>query len=186
MSKVQGKQDWSEPISKGRFSAAVPSARFSYRSQANNAEKRKTLSKFSMIGINGGPMLFHRRGDRLKIPKYQNTFRLLPFKAFHALAVDKIVRDVMETKLLAIRSYEPDQASKLCLEIAADVLKAVGKKDYDRCKVVVQVNIIQRCRQSICAAFQCLWDVERDNYSYHVLENDHVHAWCCVFGIYYD
>lgn len=38
----------------------------------------------------------------------------------------------METKLLAIRSYEPDQASKLCLEIAADVLKAVGKKDYDR------------------------------------------------------
>lgn len=55
-----------------------------------------------------------------------------------------------------------------------------------RCKVVVQVNIIQRSRQSICAAFQCLWDVERDNYSYHVLENDHVHAWCCVFGIYYD
>ncbi|XP_011151687.1 tctex1 domain-containing protein 1 [Harpegnathos saltator] len=140
-----------------------------------------------MIGINGGlTMLFHRRGDRLKIPRYQNTFRLLPFKAFHALTVDKIVRGVMERKLSAITSYEPDQASKLCLEIAADVLKTVVKKDYDRCKLAVQVSIVQRCRQSICAAFQCLWDVERDNYSCHVLESDHVHAWCCVFGIYYD
>lgn len=55
-----------------------------------------------------------------------------------------------------------------------------------RCKVAVQVSIVQRARQSIYAAFQCLWDVERDNYSYHVSENDHVHAWCCVFGIYYD
>ncbi|XP_014474301.1 PREDICTED: tctex1 domain-containing protein 2-like [Dinoponera quadriceps] len=184
MNKPQIKQDNPEPMPKNRHSITPPT-RLS-KLQVDNAERRKTLSKFSMIGINGSPMFFHRRGDRLKMPKYQNTFRLLPFKPFHALAVDKIVRDVMETKLLAITSYEPDHASKLCLEIAADVLKAVEKKDYDRRKLVVQVNIIQRYRQGICAAFQCLWDVEHDNYSYHVSENDHVHAWCCVFGIYYD
>lgn len=67
-----------------------------------------------------------------QIPRYQNTYRLEPFKAFHAAAVDKIVRDVMEIKLSAITSYQSDQTSKLCLEIASDVLKAVGKKDYDR------------------------------------------------------
>ncbi|RLU23942.1 hypothetical protein DMN91_004150 [Ooceraea biroi] len=144
------------------------------------------LSKISMLGLDGSPVFFHRRGERLKVPRYQNTFRLEPFKAFHAAAVDKIIRDVMESKLSAITSYQPDQTSKLCLEIANDVLKAVGKRDYDRCKVVTQVYIIQRFEQSIHAAFQCFWDVERDNYSYHVFENNYIYAWCCVFGIYYD
>lgn len=29
--------------------------------------KRKTLSKLSMIGFNGAGILFHKRGDRLKV-----------------------------------------------------------------------------------------------------------------------
>ncbi|KAG5343878.1 TC1D1 protein, partial [Acromyrmex heyeri] len=148
--------------------------------------KKKTLSKLSVIGFNGaGIPLFHKR-DRLKIPRYQNTYRLESYKAFHAVAVDQIIRDVMEIKLSTITSYQPDQTSKLCLEIASDVLKAVYKKDYDRYKIVTQVYIIQRFQQSMNTAFQCLWDVERDNYSYHVFENNHIYAWCCVFGIYYD
>lgn len=55
-----------------------------------------------------------------------------------------------------------------------------------RYKIVTQVYIIQRFQQSMHAAFQCFWDVERDNYSYHVFENNHIYAWCCVFGVYYD
>ncbi|KOX69731.1 Tctex1 domain-containing protein 1, partial [Melipona quadrifasciata] len=55
-----------------------------------------------------------------------------------------------------------------------------------RYKLVVQVTIVQRFDQSVHGAFQCLWDVERDNYSYYVFENNHIHAWCCVFGLYYD
>ncbi|XP_018401650.1 PREDICTED: tctex1 domain-containing protein 2-like [Cyphomyrmex costatus] len=187
MSKHQGKQDASVPVSKSklwqnllqRLSIRIPT-------DLESQTKRKTLSKLSMIGFNGAGILFHKRGDRLKIPRYQNTYRLEPFRAFHSVAVDKIVRDVMEIKLSAITSYQPDQTSKLCLEIASDVLKAVGKKDYDRYKIVTQVYIIQRFQQSMYTAFQCLWDVERDNYSYHVFENNHIYAWCCVFGVYYD
>ncbi|XP_039303576.1 dynein light chain Tctex-type protein 2B [Solenopsis invicta] len=187
MSKHQGKQDASMIGSKSKLWQSLIQ-RLSIRAPIDTESqiKRKTLSKLSMIGFNGAGILFYRRGDRLKIPRYQNTFRLEPFRAFHAATVDKIVRDVMEIKLSAITSYQPDQTSKLCLEIASDVLKAVGKKDYDRYKIVTQVYIIQRFQQSIHAAFQCLWDVERDNYSYHVLENNHIYAWCCVFGVYYD
>ncbi|KAL0100668.1 hypothetical protein PUN28_019219 [Cardiocondyla obscurior] len=82
----------------------------------------------------------------------------------------KILRDVIEIKLSMVTSYHSNQTSRFCLEIVIDVLKAIGKKTYD----------------SLHAAFQYLWDAERDNYSYHVFENNHIYAWCCVFGVYYD
>ncbi|XP_070528280.1 dynein light chain Tctex-type 5 [Cardiocondyla obscurior] len=100
--------------------------------------------------------------------------------------VDKILRDVIEIKLSMVTSYHSNQTSRFCLEIVIDVLKAIGKKTYDRYKIVTQVHIIQRDQQSLHAAFQYLWDAERDNYSYHVFENNHIYAWCCVFGVYYD
>ncbi|EGI66366.1 hypothetical protein G5I_05175 [Acromyrmex echinatior] len=102
MSKYQGKQDAVMPASKSKL--------------------WHTLSQKMSV-----KML-----TDLEIPRYQNTYRLESYKAFHAVAVDKIIRDVMEIKLSTITSYQPDQTSKLCLEIAGDVLKAVYKKDYDR------------------------------------------------------
>ncbi|XP_018351750.1 PREDICTED: tctex1 domain-containing protein 2-like isoform X1 [Trachymyrmex septentrionalis] len=186
MSKPQNKQDAPMTGSKSKlWQTLIQKSSVKMPTDLESQTRRKTLSKLSMIGSNGAG-IFHKRGDRLKIPRYQNTYRLEPFRAFHAVTVDKIVRDVMEIKLSAITSYQPDQTSKLCLEIASDVLKAVCKKDYDRYKIVTQVYIIQRFQQSMQTAFQCLWDVERDNYSYHVFENSHIYAWCCVFGLYYD
>ncbi|XP_012054101.1 PREDICTED: uncharacterized protein LOC105617138 [Atta cephalotes] len=132
MSKYQNKQDASVPVPKNKlWQIMVQKLNVKMPTDLENQTKRKTLSKLSMIGFNGAGTLFHKR-DRLKISKYQNTYRLEPFRAFHAVAVDKIIRDVMEIKLSAITSYQPDQTSKLCLEIASDVLKAVCKKDYDR------------------------------------------------------
>lgn len=55
-----------------------------------------------------------------------------------------------------------------------------------RYKFVAQVTIVQRNDQAIHAGFQSLWDAERDNYSCYVFENNHIYAWCCVFGIYYE
>ncbi|XP_043675661.1 dynein light chain Tctex-type protein 2B-like [Vespula pensylvanica] len=121
-----------------------------------------------------------------QIPVYQNTYRLEPFKSFSANTVDKIISAVMESKLSLLSVYHPDNASKLSMEISNDVYRAINKKDYDRCKIVVQVTIVQRMWQSVHSAFQCLWDAERDNYSYYVFENAHIYAWCCVFGLYYE
>ncbi|XP_054000853.1 dynein light chain Tctex-type protein 2B isoform X2 [Hylaeus anthracinus] len=148
--------------------------------------RRKFPSKMSTLVSLGSRMFFHRRGDRLKIPKYQNTYRLESFDSFNAEAVDKIVLQVMEDKLSTVTSYQPSEMGKLCKEIGAELQKAISKKDYDRYKIVAQVTIAQRLDQSVHAAFQCLWDVERDNYSYYVYENNHIYAWCCVFGIYYE
>ncbi|XP_078049789.1 dynein light chain Tctex-type protein 2B [Augochlora pura] len=151
-----------------------------------SASRRRLLSKMSMVGSFGSRMFFHKRGDRLKIPKYQNTYRLESFNSFNAEVVDELVMDVMSSRLETVAAYHPIHAAKLCQEIGSELMKAVSKKDYDRYKIVAQVTIVQRLDQSIHASFQCLWDVDRDNYSYYVYENDHIHAFCCVFGLYYE
>ncbi|OAD57653.1 Tctex1 domain-containing protein 1, partial [Eufriesea mexicana] len=121
-----------------------------------------------------------------EIPKYQNTYRLESFHPFHIEVVDQIVKETMESKLSPVTSYHPNHMAKLCFEIGSDLQNVLCKKDFDRYKLVVQVSIVQRLDQSVHSGFQCLWDVERDNYSYHVFENNHIYAWCCVFGMYYE
>ncbi|XP_076640666.1 dynein light chain Tctex-type 5 [Halictus rubicundus] len=150
------------------------------------ATKKRLLSRVSMVGSVGSRMFFHKRGDRLKIPKYQNTYRLESFCSFNIEVVDALVKEAMENRLSLVTAYNPHQAAKLCQDIGSDVQKAISKKDYDRYKIVAQVSIVQRLDQSIHASFQCLWDVERDNYSCYVFENNHIYAWCCVFGIYFE
>ncbi|KAL2714296.1 dynein light chain Tctex-type 5-like [Vespula squamosa] len=157
------------------------------RQNNSKADKKKTLSKLSLVSnVNASRFLYQLRGNKIKIPIYQNTYRLEPFKSFSISVVDNIVSTVMENKLSPISVYHPDNACKLSMEISKDVFKAINKKDYDRCKIVVQVTIVQRMWQSVHSVFQCLWDVERDNYSYYVFENSHIYAWCCVFGLYYE
>ncbi|XP_023290823.1 tctex1 domain-containing protein 3 [Orussus abietinus] len=120
------------------------------------------------------------------IPRYQNSYRLEPYRRFEPEAVDKILRDVMEKKLPILTTYQHQLVTRLAAEISTEVLRAISRKDYDRCKVIVQVNIMQRQFQSAHVAFKCLWDVERDNYSYYVYESHAVYAWVCVFGLYYE
>ncbi|CAL7937155.1 unnamed protein product [Xylocopa violacea] len=159
--------------------------RQSMRQVQFDGNKRRLLSKISAAS-SGSRMFFHKRGDRLKIPKYQNTYRLESFRPFDVEVVDKLVKDTMERKLSPVTTYHPNQMSKLCFEIGSDLQRVLCKKDYDRYKLVVQVTIVQRFDQSVHAGVQCLWDVERDNCSYYVFENNHIYAWCCVFGMYYE
>ncbi|XP_060817383.1 dynein light chain Tctex-type protein 2B-like [Bombus pascuorum] len=121
-----------------------------------------------------------------EVPRYQNTYRLSSFNPFDVEVVDKLVMETMESKLSPVTAYHPNHMAKLCLEIGSDLQNALCKKDYDRYKLVTQVTIVQRLDQSVHAAFQSLWDAERDNYSYYVFENNHIYAWCCVFGLYYE
>ncbi|CAK9825775.1 Dynein light chain Tctex-type 5 [Anthophora retusa] len=146
--------------------------------------KKRVMS--GILGLSQSRVFFHKRGDRLKVPKYQNTYRLEPFRYFDVEVVDKMVKDLMESRLSYVTSYHPNQMAKLSFEIGSELQKALCKKDYDRYKLVVQVSIVQRLDQSIHAGFQCLWDVDRDNYSYYVFENNHIYAWCCVFATYYE
>ncbi|XP_076302992.1 dynein light chain Tctex-type protein 2B [Lasioglossum baleicum] len=168
-----------------RFRSNPNLRKLSMRQVQFNESKKRLMSRISGFS-SASRVFFHKRGDRVKIPKYQNTYRLESFHPFHIEVVDQMVKQTMESKLSPVTSYHPTHMAKLCFEIGSDLQNMLCKKDFDRYKLVVQVTIVQRLDQSIHTGFQCLWDVDRDNYSYYVFENNHIHAWCCVFGIYYE
>ncbi|KAK9300274.1 hypothetical protein QLX08_007033 [Tetragonisca angustula] len=186
MNQQQSKNTDIHRNSKFRSEAPIMSKSERMR-QVQFNESKKGLSAMQSALLNSmSRVFFHKRGDRQKIPRYQNTYRLTSFNPFDVEAVDKIVMETMVSELSPVTSYHPSHMAKLCLKIGSDLQIALCKKDYDRYKLVAQVTIVQRSDQSVHGAFQCLWDVERDNYSYYVFENNHIHAWCCVFGLYYD
>ncbi|XP_043800634.1 dynein light chain Tctex-type protein 2B-like [Apis laboriosa] len=187
MSQQQGKQTNTEIRSAKSLKVSNPNLQkpVSLRGVQFNEGKKRLGSKNS--GTNSASrVFFHKRADRMKIPKYQNTYRLESFNPFNIEVVDNMVRDTMESKLSTVTSYHPNIMAKLCFEIDNELQNALLKKNYDRYKLVVQATIVQRFDQSLHAGFQCLWDVERDNYSYYVFQNNHIYAWCCVFAIYYE
>ncbi|XP_033223561.1 tctex1 domain-containing protein 2-like [Belonocnema kinseyi] len=180
MSDTKGRSSKEDVPRKLRVSLGLErSAAASFQGSVSN---RKSLS----IANIASAALFLKRADGSWVPRYQNSYRLEPYNRYNPEVVDKIVKTAMENRLSTVTSYDPSEATKLSKDVTGDVLKALIKKDYDRCKHVVQVSVIQNAFQSVNVSLGCLWDIERDNYSYYVFQNNHIHAWCAVFGLYYE
>ncbi|XP_034180490.1 dynein light chain Tctex-type protein 2 [Osmia lignaria lignaria] len=123
--------------------------------------------------------------NECEAPKYQNTYRLEAYNPFKVDPVDKIVQMLMIAKLEDI-SYDAVEGPKICESVATDIRERIKKLNFDRYKIVVNVTIVEKASQSICTSMGFLWDAERDNYSTFTYEARTFHAYCCVFGLYYE
>ncbi|XP_017794595.1 PREDICTED: tctex1 domain-containing protein 1-A-like [Habropoda laboriosa] len=117
--------------------------------------------------------------------KFQNTYRLDASDPFKVDPVDKIVKMAMIANLENI-SYDAIESPKVCEKVATDIRERIKKLNFDRYKIVVKVTIIEKASQSIQSSMGFLWDPEKDNYSTFAYEARTFHAYCCVFGLYYE
>ncbi|XP_029032820.2 dynein light chain Tctex-type protein 2B-like [Osmia bicornis bicornis] len=83
-------------------------------------------------------------------------------------------------------SYDAVEGPKICESVATDIRERIKKLNFDRYRIVVNVTIVEKASQSICTSMGFLWDAERDNYSTFTYEARTFHAYCCVFGLYYE
>ncbi|XP_076680633.1 dynein light chain Tctex-type 5 [Andrena cerasifolii] len=120
-----------------------------------------------------------------EVMKHQNTYRLEAYKPFKVDPVDKIVKIIMTSRLEDV-SYDAVECPKVCESVATDIREKIKKLNFDRYKIVVNVTIIEKASQSVQNSVGFLWDAERDNYSTFTYEARTFHAYCCVFGIYYE
>ncbi|XP_017882166.1 dynein light chain Tctex-type-like [Ceratina calcarata] len=120
-----------------------------------------------------------------EMPKYQNTYRLMAHNPFKIDPVDKIVKTAMINKLEDI-SYDAAECPKVCESVATDIREKIRKLNFDRYKIVVNVTIVEKGGQSLQTSMGFLWDAEKDNYSLFTYEARTFHAYCCVFGLYYE
>ncbi|XP_011308497.1 tctex1 domain-containing protein 1-like isoform X2 [Fopius arisanus] len=123
--------------------------------------------------------------DYDQTPIYQNTYQLRARNPFRADPVDEIVRNVMQMRLGEM-TYDPEIAAKLCAHIAKEIRKKLMKLEFDRCKIIVLVTMIEKASQAINTKMGFVWDVERDNYSTYNFETSSFYAHCLVIGAYYE
>ncbi|XP_025156990.1 tctex1 domain-containing protein 1-like [Harpegnathos saltator] len=123
--------------------------------------------------------------DDNEVPKYQNTYHMESQNPFKTDQVDKIVRSVMNNRLDEL-TYDNAESMKLCGDIASEIRRRMKKLNFNRYKIVIVVTIIEKVSQSVETTVGYLWDSEKDNYSVFSFEGRTFHAYCCVFGLYYE
>ncbi|XP_051161617.1 dynein light chain Tctex-type protein 2B-like isoform X1 [Leptopilina boulardi] len=177
-SKAINRDDGKSP----RGSSALDRLSNTQSSHGSDQLNRKSLSGLNVPTGN----FFRKLADGSWMPRYQNSYRLEPYNRFNPEVADSIIKNIMVKKLSTLTLYDPTEVEKLITDIINEVLKALIKRDYDRCKLVVQASVVQNAFQGINVGLGCLCDSERDNYSYYVYENIHIHAWCMAFAVYYE
>ncbi|KAF7417643.1 hypothetical protein HZH68_000296 [Vespula germanica] len=144
---------------------------------------RRNRSSITRLGRPS--ILFRTLKGGIKIPRYQNTYRLESFFPVKIEVVDKILQDVMSSTLQDIR-YNPIICLEICKDMSQKVRDIIFKKSYDRYKYTVVMTIIQKLGQHMEINMACLWDLQRDNYSTYVVETSEFIALGLVIFTYYE
>ncbi|KXS13879.1 Tctex-1-domain-containing protein [Gonapodya prolifera JEL478] len=116
---------------------------------------------------------------------YENTFQTKPDKKFRSEMVQRLVKDLLETRLNKV-TYNAEKVPELTKSITNEILQEVKKLNFDRYKFVVEVNIGEFKGQGVRVASRSLADVTTDSYASASFRNAHIFAAAMVFGIYYE
>ncbi|XP_044589452.1 dynein light chain Tctex-type 5-like isoform X2 [Cotesia glomerata] len=129
------------------------------------------------LGIHRGSVAFRIGKAGFKVPRYQNTYQLESTNPFSHNIVDKILKNIMTTKLTGV-TYNPILCLQLCQDIAIQVKKQIYKADFS--------SIIEKASQGVHESMGFLWDDQRDTYSKYVFENSQFYAIGIAAGVYYE
>nr|KAJ3420449.1 Tctex1 domain-containing protein 3 [Polyrhizophydium stewartii] len=95
---------------------------------------------------------------------FENTYKLKPDKKFQSGAVKRIVEESLAQHLTKVK-YDFEKVPELCKTIANDILASVKKLEFDRYKLVVEVDIGEFKGQGIKIASRAVWDTTTDSYA---------------------
>ncbi|KAJ3268341.1 hypothetical protein HDV01_003106 [Terramyces sp. JEL0728] len=116
---------------------------------------------------------------------YENTFQLKPTVKFGAGAVTKIIDQVLVKNLTKVK-YEYDKVPQLIGAISNEILAEVKKLEYERYKIVVQVDLGEFKGQGIKCASRCVWDTATDTWASGSFKNATIFAIAMVYGCYFE
>ncbi|XP_008551806.1 dynein light chain Tctex-type 5 [Microplitis demolitor] len=155
------------------------------RALSQTSSNKSRPSSLLSLGIHRGSVAFRIGKAGFKVPRYQNTYQLESTNPFSHNIVDKILKNIMTTKLTGV-TYNPIICLQLCQDIAIQVKKQIYKADFNRYKYVVIINIIEKTNQGIHESLGFIWDHQRDSYSKYIFENSQFYAIGIAAGVYYE
>lgn len=82
--------------------------------------------------------------------------------------------------------YKGDVVSKFCKELSQEIRFRIKLQHFDRYRLVVCVNVVEKLYQSMCMQIGFLWDHERDHWTHFRHETKTFIVTIGVFGVYWD
>lgn len=156
----------------------------SIRQSRLSNDSQEIAEGFKAIRINA-----NRRSSIFKpLLKLQPTFQLESKKPFNAYEVELLAGKIVESKMATFDriSLAENEMSKLAEELSSEILTQVKMKDYDRYRVIVFVDVVEKHHQSFKCGIRYIWDSEKDSIAKYVYERHNVVIIATVFGVYYD
>lgn len=83
-------------------------------------------------------------------------------------------------------SLAAHETSKLAEELSGEILTQVKMKNYDRYRVIVFVDVVEKFRQSYKCGIRYIWDSTKDSFAKYVYENGNLVIIATILGVYYD
>ncbi|KAK6624439.1 hypothetical protein RUM44_011298 [Polyplax serrata] len=119
------------------------------------------------------------------VPKYMNTYRTGPKKKFNSRLVYDILEEVVMRHCFGTK-YDSSKSCHMVTTISEEILSGVKKLEFDRCRLIVSVQIVANKRQEMETAMKILWDTPRDRFVTYSLRGGSMLTTATCFGIYKD
>ena len=118
-------------------------------------------------------------------PRFENTYQLEPEMTFPSCAGNRLIKQVLESKL-AEENYDAKKSSSLACEIS-DVIRAKIKElNIPRYKIAVLVHLGQKYDQGMVVGTRSLWTSKHDTFCSASYTNRTLFAVGTVYACYYE
>lgn len=117
----------------------------------------------------------------------ENTYRMGPEEGcrFSAGRTKQITQATLDRYLEGV-CYSPDSCSQLCQMLSDLVLSKLKDVNPPRYKLVCQLVVGQSGKQGVRVASRSLLNVDTDNYTSAVFQNQSLFAVAIVHGVYFE
>lgn len=111
------------------------------------------------------------------------TYRMEPTKVFSALAAEKIIKDVLHSRLDECK-YSAKLCSNMTKIISDDIKDKVKGLGFDRYKIICMVVLCQKSEQEAVCSSRCIMDKKNDTFATYTLKNQSLICNATVYALY--
>lgn len=111
------------------------------------------------------------------------SYRMEPSKVFSAFAAEKLIKDVLHTRLAECK-YSAKLCSNMTKIISDEIKDKVKGLGYDRYKIICVVVLCQKSEQEAVCSSRCIMDKKNDTFATYTLKNQSLVCNATVYALY--
>lgn len=148
----------------------------------HTTDRKRSRSRYT---IHNRGQSMHQQLANVRI--YQPTFRMESKNPFNPEHVEFVIeRCVKENVSEYMQWYKGNDATKFAKELSQEIRFRVKLLAFDRYRLIVFVNVVEKFYQTVCMQVGFLWDHQRDIWTHYRYETKTFFVNVAVFGVYWE